>query len=101
MCFAIDNLRSSIIYGFALCIVYCCVFCFVHNYCVVCLELSAYVLCCVFCRHWHVPSSRCLHVMEGHLAAVGAVVITSDGAKAISASNDTTVKIWNTDINSR
>ena len=39
--------------------------------------------------------------MTGHTAAVNAVAVTGDGSKTVSASSDATVKVWNTDQNSR
>lgn len=39
--------------------------------------------------------------MKGHSAAVNAVAVMEDGSKTVSASSDATVKIWNTDQNSR
>lgn len=47
------------------------------------------------------PNAKCLHTMMGHVAAVNSVAVTKDGCKTISASSDTTVKIWNTDQKSR
>lgn len=47
------------------------------------------------------PTAECIHVMKGHSAAVNAVAVTDDASKTVSASSDGTVKIWNTDQNSR
>lgn len=52
-------------------------------------------------RHWHVPTGKCLHTMTGHTASVNAVLISSDGSKAVSGSSDTTARVWNTDTTSR
>lgn len=52
------------------------------------------------CRYWYVPTAKCVHVMQGHSAAVNAVAVTDSGTKTISASSDVTVKVWNTDKNS-
>ena len=57
------------------------------------------ILPCV--RHWDVPTGHCLHTMKGHTATVNAVMITSDGCKAVSGASDTAVKVWNTDPTSR
>ena len=46
-------------------------------------------------------SAECVHVMRGHTAAVNAVAVTDDSCKTVSASSDGTVKVWNTDQNSR
>ena len=46
-------------------------------------------------------TAECIHVMKGHSAAVNAVAVTEDGSKTVSASSDVTVKVWNTDQNSR
>lgn len=53
-----------------------------------------------FYRYWYVPTAKCIHVMQGHSAAVNAVAVTEDGTKTISASSDATVKVWNTDQSS-
>ena len=47
------------------------------------------------------PTAECIHVMKGHTGAVNAVTVTGDGSKTVSGSSDTTVKVWNTDPNSR
>lgn len=52
-------------------------------------------------RLWYVSMAECVHVMTGHTAAVNAVVLATDGTKTISGSADSTIKVWNTDINSR
>lgn len=52
-------------------------------------------------RHWDVPTGKCLHTMTGHTASVNAVLISSDGSKAVSGSSDTTIRVWNTDSASR
>ena len=52
-------------------------------------------------RHWYVSTGECLNTMTGHTASVDAVLISSDGSKAISGSLDTTVRVWNTDCTSR
>ena len=39
--------------------------------------------------------------MKGHSAAVNAVAVTDDASKTVSASSDGTVKVWNTNQNSR
>ena len=45
--------------------------------------------------------AECVHVMRGHTTAVNAVAVTDDSCKTVSASSDGTVKVWNTDQNSR
>ena len=40
------------------------------------------------------PRPACLRTMEGHSEWVGAVSITSDGRRAVSASGDRTLRIW-------
>ena len=52
-------------------------------------------------RYWYVPTAECIHIMNGHTAAVNAVAVTEDGNKTVSASSDATVKVWNTDQSSR
>ena len=52
-------------------------------------------------RRWYVPTGHCLHTMKGHSAAVNAVAMTCDGNKAISGSSDRTIKIWNSDPESK
>lgn len=47
------------------------------------------------------PTAECIHVMKGHSAAVNAVAVTDEASKTVSASSDGTVKVWNTDQNSR
>jgi len=36
-----------------------------------------------------------LRTLEGHLAPVNAVMVTPDGRRAVSASDDQTLKVWN------
>ena len=52
-------------------------------------------------REWHVPTGHCLHVMKGHTAAVNSVTVTTNGFKTVSGSSDSTIKVWNTDVESR
>ena len=47
------------------------------------------------------PTAECIHIMNGHTAAVNEVAVTEDGNKTVSASSDVTVKVWNTDQKSR
>ena len=39
--------------------------------------------------------------MTGHMKGVSAVSVASMGDKTVSGSYDSTIKIWNTDVNSR
>lgn len=52
-------------------------------------------------RYWNVPNAECLHVLEGHKAAVTATAVTKLCDKVVSGSLDSTVKVWNTDRLSR
>ena len=39
--------------------------------------------------------------MTGHMKGVSAVSVASTGDMTVSGSYDSTIKIWNTDVNSR
>lgn len=52
-------------------------------------------------RFWHLRTGELIHTLSGHTKEVTAVAVTSKGDKAISGSYDCTIKVWNTDINSR
>jgi len=39
--------------------------------------------------------------MTGHMKGITAVSVASIGDKTVSGSHDSTIKIWNTNINSR
>ncbi|MEW6498878.1 MAG: hypothetical protein AB1589_41230, partial [Cyanobacteriota bacterium] len=41
------------------------------------------------------PGGRLLRTLSGHSSSVEAVAVTADGKRAISGSNDNTVKVWN------
>ena len=56
--------------------------------------LSLNMTCFVNYRCWYVPTAECIHIMNGHTAAVNAVAVTEDGNKTVSASSDATVKVW-------
>jgi WD40 repeat protein len=45
----------------------------------------------------HPPGTPLLYTLEGHSAAAAAVAITADGKRAVSASWDKTVKVWDLD----
>jgi len=42
----------------------------------------------------HPPGTALLRTLEGHLASVYGVAVTADGKRAVSASGDTTLKVW-------
>ena len=50
------------------------------------------------CQFWLVGSGvllwQVLKVLEGHAGCVGAVAISTDGAKIVSGSGDKTVRVW-------
>ena len=46
-------------------------------------------------------TAECLCVLRGHTGRVSAVALTGDGHKGISVSLDKTLKVWNTDTESR
>jgi WD40 repeat protein len=43
---------------------------------------------------WDVWSRHPLHELEGHTNSLTAVAVTPDGAQAVSASYDATVRVW-------
>jgi WD40 repeat protein len=43
---------------------------------------------------WDLASGRELRTLAGHSDAVNAVAVTVDGQRAVSASNDETLKVW-------
>jgi tetratricopeptide (TPR) repeat protein len=43
---------------------------------------------------WDLDSGEVLHTLEGHTERVSAVVVTSDGSRAVSCSDDETLKVW-------
>jgi WD40 repeat protein len=43
---------------------------------------------------WDLQSGRELHTLAGHAGSVWAVAATSDGQRAVSASDDHTLKVW-------
>ena len=52
-------------------------------------------------RFWHLCTGELIYTMSGHSKKVSAVSVTSMGDKTISGSHDCTIKVWNTDVNSR
>ena len=45
-------------------------------------------------RLWDVETGRCLRVFEGHTKEVNIVAWSTDGRRALSGSNDLTVRLW-------
>jgi WD40 repeat protein len=43
---------------------------------------------------WDLVSGAVLHTLEGHAHPVYGVAVTPDGQRAVSASLDTTLKVW-------
>ena len=43
---------------------------------------------------WEVDSGRDLRTLEGHTAGVYGVALSGDGRRAVSASSDQTLKVW-------
>ena len=43
---------------------------------------------------WDLESGRELRTLDGHSAAVNGVAVTPDGRRAVSASEDNTLKVW-------
>jgi WD40 repeat protein len=43
---------------------------------------------------WELSSGRELRTLSGHSSSVNAVAVTADGQRAISASEDQTLKVW-------
>jgi WD40 repeat protein len=50
---------------------------------------------------WDLETGQCLHVLGGHTGEVLAVEVTPDGQKAVSASKDHTLKVWNLESGQR
>ena len=40
------------------------------------------------------PGGRLIRTLEGHTGGVSAVAVTPDGSRAVSASYDSTLKVW-------
>jgi WD40 repeat protein len=45
-------------------------------------------------RLWDFVEGKSLHTYEGHSGWVNALALTADGKQIISASDDTTIKVW-------
>ena len=43
---------------------------------------------------WDLESGQLVHTLEGHTDLVNAVAVTPDGRRAISASADHTLRVW-------
>ena len=46
---------------------------------------------------WDLDSGQSLHTLEGHTNGVRHVAITVDGVRAVSASEDNTLRVWDLD----
>jgi WD40 repeat protein len=45
-------------------------------------------------RQFNTPGGPLIRTLEGHTGSVTAVVVTNDGNRVISASNNRTLKVW-------
>ncbi|MBF0488720.1 MAG: hypothetical protein HQK98_11235, partial [Nitrospirae bacterium] len=45
-------------------------------------------------RIWSTETGQCLRIFKGHVVGVNAVSISMDGRYAISAYDDSTIKVW-------
>jgi WD40 repeat protein len=52
-------------------------------------------------RQWNLLTAECIGVLHGHNGSVNAVVMTSNGYKAVSAGEDKELKVWNVDPESK
>ena len=46
---------------------------------------------------WDVETGRALRTLEGHTDWVNGVAVSADGRRAVSASEDRTLKVWDLD----
>jgi WD40 repeat protein len=44
---------------------------------------------------WDLESGACLRTLEGHSSSVWSVIVTGDGRRAVSGSEDKTLRVWN------
>jgi WD40 repeat protein len=45
-------------------------------------------------RVWDPESGQCVRTLKGHRSSVNGVAITPDGRRAVSASQDNTLRVW-------
>lgn len=43
---------------------------------------------------WDLASGKCIHVLAGHSGRVNTVTVSEDGATLITASDDSTARVW-------